>query len=315
MAQMIGHVLTITLNPTVDKNCTVQRVQPDKKLRCSQPTYEPGGGGINVARGLVRLGIPVRALFPSGGRTGALLESLLHKENVDIIPIPVTGETRENFSVLDESSNRQYRFGMPGEPLVPVEAEAITERIAALEPFPKWVITSGSLPPEMEPTYLVKLIKMIKLRQAHIILDTSGEALKTAVAEGVFLIKPNLGELSSLVGIEALDNPSAERAAKQLITEGKAAAVAVSLGAQGAYLVTSEDSFYVHAPTVKKRSTVGAGDSMVAGMVAQLARGGAWPQVARMGVACGSAATMNPGTALFNKEDAEKLYHWLAQTQ
>ena len=159
------------------------------------------------------------------------------------------------------------------------------------------------------------LSKMIKLRQAHIILDTSGEALKTAVAEGVFLIKPNLGELSSLVGIEALDNPSAERAAKQLITEGKAAAVAVSLGAQGAYLVTSEDSFYVHAPTVKKRSTVGAGDSMVAGMVAQLARGGAWPQVARMGVACGSAATMNPGTALFNKEDAEKLYHWLAQTQ
>src|SRR5690606_8000984 len=110
-------VLTITLNPTVDKSSKVQNIKPEKKLRCAPPKYEPGGGGINVSRGLVRLDINSTALFTSGGRTGELLENLLTKEHVDILPVKTKGETRENFTVVDTASNEQYRFGMPGEPL------------------------------------------------------------------------------------------------------------------------------------------------------------------------------------------------------
>ncbi len=312
--EMTDSVLTITMNPTVDKSCAVPQLVPEKKLRCSPPLYEPGGGGINVARGVSRLGVSVSALFTSGGRNGALLESLLRRENVAILPIDVVPETRENLIVLETSSNQQYRFGMPGETLAAGESDAVLNCLIAIMPFPQWVVISGSLPPPLGATYLTQLMKVAKAKGARLIVDTSGSALKAAVEEGVFLLKPNLGELGSLAGIEALDNTLAEQMARKLITEGKAEVVAVSMGAQGALLVTRDDRFYVNAPTVKKRSTVGAGDSMVAGMVATLAQGGSWQQMIHRGVACGTAATMNAGTTLFCKDDADRLYRWLEQS-
>ena len=254
-------ILTITLNPTVDKSSTVENIKPEKKLRCTKPVYEPGGGGINVSRGLVRLGINTIALFTSGGRTGILLEQLLEKENVKIMPVKVEGETRENFIVVDTANNEQYRFG--------------------------------------------------KQNNARLIADTSGEALNEILKEGIYLFKPNIGELSRLTGIETLDNDSAHKTAEELIENGKAEIIVISMGPQGAYLVTKDGGTHIPAPSVKKLSTVGAGDSMVAGMVSILAKGGTAVEMACMGVACGTAATMNPGTGLFKKEDAEKLYNWL----
>jgi 6-phosphofructokinase 2 len=305
------NVLTITLNPTVDKSSTVEGIKPEKKLRCAPPNYEPGGGGINVSRGLVRLGVPSVALFTSGGRTGELLEKLLEKENVNVLPVKVQGETRENFIVVDSSSNEQYRFGMPGVALYESEIASITEKINSISPFPEYVVISGSLPPEMDAGVLQKLVHEIKRQGAKVIADTSGEALTKILDEGVFLLKPNIGELSRLAGKPHLDNETADDAAKQLINQGKAEVVIVSMGPQGAYLVTKDLNIHIPAPSVKKLSTVGAGDSMVAGMVSVLAKGGNAIEMARMGVACGSAATMNPGTGLFNKDDAEKLYSWL----
>ena len=310
---MTPNVLTITLNPTVDKSCTVDNIKPEKKLRCSAPVYEPGGGGINVSRGLMRLGIPSVAFFPSGGRTGDLLESLLEKEKVEISPFHVTAETRENFIVVDTASNEQYRFGMPGEQITDDQARSILEKIKVISPFPSIVVISGSLPPGISPHYLRKLVSTVKAQGAKVIADTSGEALNEVLKEGVYLLKPNLGELARLSGIDNLDNESADEAAKQLINEGKAEVIVVSMGPQGAYLVTKDDNIHVPAPSVKKLSTVGAGDSMVAGMVSVLANGGSAIDVVRMGVACGTAATMNPGTGLFKKEDAEKLFKWLSK--
>src|SRR5690349_8688232 len=134
---MAKSVLTITLNPTVDKSCEADGIKPDKKIRCSQPKYEPGGGGINVSRGLERLGIKSLALFTSGGRTGELLEKLLQKENVDCRPVPVAAETRENFIVVDTTRNDQFRFGMPGEDITKQEAEAIHREILGITPLPE----------------------------------------------------------------------------------------------------------------------------------------------------------------------------------
>lgn len=310
---MIKNILTITFNPTVDKSSTVDSIKPEKKLRCAQPVYEPGGGGINVSRGLERLGLPSVAFFTSGGRTGELLEHLLHKENIETLPFKVSGETRENFTVVDTSNNDQYRFGMPGEDISQKECSAIHDTILNISPFPEIVVISGSLPEGMPPAFLSQLIKELKKKQVKIIIDTSGDALTEALKEGVYMVKPNLGELSRLSGKEELDNESADEAAQQLIKEGKAEIVAVSMGPQGAYLVTKNETVHVPAPSVKKLSTVGAGDSMVAGMVAVIAKGGSLTDMARMGVACGSAATMSKGTGLFTKENAEKLYKWLSR--
>lgn len=310
---MNPNVLTITLNPTVDKSSSVANIKPEKKLRCEKPKYEPGGGGINVSRGLVRLGVDTTALFTSGGRTGELLQKLLKEENVTTLPVNVAAETRENFIVVDTSNNEQYRFGMPGDALSEDEAQLILDTINDITPFPDVVVISGSLPPGMEPGYIKKLVKLAKGKGSKVVADTSGEALTAALEEGVYLLKPNIGELSRIANKEYLDNETADDAAKELVTAGKAEVVVVSMGPQGAYLVTQDETIHIAAPSVKKLSTVGAGDSMVAGMVSVLAQGGTPVQMARMGVACGSAATMNPGTGLFKKEDAERLYNWLSK--
>jgi len=310
---MIKNILTITLNPTVDKSCAVENIKPEKKLRCTAPKYEPGGGGINVSRGLLRLGIKSTALFLSGGRTGEMLEKLLNEEGITISPVHVAAETRENFIVVDKSHNEQYRFGMPGDPVTKEEVTALTNKINSFSPFPEIVILSGSLPQGIDAAYMRMLVKGLKAKGAKVIADTSGDALTEVLKEGVFLLKPNLGELSLLTGREELDNESADEAAKQLIDEGKAEIVVVSLGPQGAYLVSKDQCIHVPAPSVKKLSTVGAGDSMVAGMVSVLANSGSHAQMAHMGVACGSAATMSTGTGLFTKENAERLYKWLSR--
>ena len=165
---MTKSILTITLNPTVDKSTSVDHIKPEKKLRCEKPRYEPGGGGINVSRGLVRLGFDSTAFFPSGGRTGKLLEELLAEENVKTLPASVKAETRENFIVVETSHNGQYRFGMPGEDILPEEADAIFNTITSLSPTPDITVISGSLPPGIDATYIGKLVKALKLSLIHI---------------------------------------------------------------------------------------------------------------------------------------------------
>ncbi|MGV3703878.1 MAG: 1-phosphofructokinase family hexose kinase [Arcticibacter sp.] len=305
------NVLTITLNPTIDKSSTVERIAPEKKLRCEPPVFQPGGGGINVSRGLVRLGVDSTAFFLAGGRTGELLRELVEKEDVKVSSFSVSGDTRENFIVVESSTNQQYRFGMPGSTITEQEQQDILEAIRAMNPFPDIVVISGSLPPGISPAYLRTLVRLSKERSARVIVDTSGDALKEVLEEGVFLVKPNLGELANLTGTESLDNESADEAAQELAEAGKAEVIVVSMGPQGAYVVTKDIKEHIPAPAVKKLSTVGAGDSMVAGMVSVLAKGGDCLEMARMGVACGTAATMNPGTGLFKKHDAERLFNWL----
>jgi 6-phosphofructokinase 2 len=202
---------------------------------------------------------------------------------------------------------------MPGEDITPEEGKAILKRVTSCTPFPQIVVISGSMPPGLDAHYLRNLVKEMKAKGAKIIADTSGEALTEIMEEGVYMLKPNLGELSRLSGKGSLDNESADEAAKLLIEEGKAEVIVVSMGPQGAYLVTANETVYVPAPSVKKLTTVGAGDSMVAGMVSILAKGGTATDMVRMGVACGTAATMNPGTGLFKPEDAERLYKWLSK--
>lgn len=302
-------IITLTLNPAVDKSTRVQHIVAEQKLRCEPPKYEPGGGGINVSRALKRLGTDSTAVFPVGGRTGLLLVELLEMENVQLKAVKTKNETRENFMVVDISGNQQYRFGMPGPEINKKEADQFLTLIKTLSP--EFLVISGSLPPGIETGFYAKIVSSMKNSGVKIILDTSGEALKDAVNEGVYLLKPNLGELSKLVGAETLDNEMVDEAAKELIRKGKCEVIVVSMGPRGAYLITKDIAEHIQSPAVKKLSTVGAGDCMVAGMVHQLVNNRNLQEMARMGVACGTAATMNPGTELFKRDDAERLYKWL----
>jgi 6-phosphofructokinase 2 len=307
----MAYIVTLTLNPTVDKSTIVDKIVPDHKLRCDAPKFEPGGGGINVSRALKRLGQDSLAIFPASGPAGTLLQHLLTQEAIDQHPITTINWTRENFIVVDASTNQQYRFGMPGREIATDEQNLILETLQTLHPIPDFLVVSGSLPPGLEPEFLVKVLHMAQANNTKVIVDTSGPALERLVQEGVYLIKPNIGELSRMVGVSELDSEAVGEAAQGLIRAGKCEIIVVSMGPQGACLITKDTVDHVPAPTVKRRSTVGAGDSMVAGMLYGLATGRPMREVVRMGVACGTAATMNPGTELFKRTDAEKLYRWL----
>lgn len=305
------NIVTITLNPTIDKSTSVDRIVPESKLRCDIPKFEPGGGGINVSRAIKKLGGESLAVFPSGGHTGLLLQDLLKEEGVHCESVSIKHWTRENFIVVESSTNQQFRFGMPGPEMSESEAKACLDLLTKVTPKPEYVVASGSLPPGLPINFYAQIGEVAKSLGAKYILDTSGEPLKLAANEGVYLLKPNLGELSKLAGVNAVEMDGVEKYAKQIIEKGNCEVVVVSLGPGGAMLVTKDLVELVPAPTVRKRSTVGAGDSMVAGMVFSLASGRNLRQMVRYGVASGTAATMNAGTELCKKKDVECLYDWI----
>ena len=303
----MSSIVTITFSPCIDKSTSIPVLIPEKKLKCAAPKLEPGGGGINVARAIKKLGGEAIAIFPSGGYTGKFFNHLLEKENIPAVIIETTNETRENIIVHDESSNNQYRFGMPGTVLSENEWKQCLKAVEEIENA-EFIIASGSLPPGVPLNIYAQLAKLAKTKKAKFIVDTSGEALKQAADEGVYLLKPNLGELCTLADKKELHGDEVKYIAGEIIAKGKCEVMVVSMGAAGAMLVTNDIAEIITSPPVIKKSTVGAGDSMVAGIVFYLSQGKSLPEAVQYGVACGTAATMNPGTELCRKEDADRLY-------
>jgi 6-phosphofructokinase 2 len=304
--------VTLTLNPCIDKSTTIPALVAEKKLSCSEPVLEPGGGGINVARAIGKLGGDAVAVYPAGGYTGVFFNELLQKEKVSIQPVPVQSSLRENIIVLDQSTNQQYRFGMPGAALLEKEWQQCLDTIQNTNNM-SFLVASGSLPAGVPADIFARLGAIAKEKKARLIVDTSGEALKKAAQEKVYLLKPNLGELSMLANRTALNMESVEDVAREIIDRGWCEVMVVSMGAAGAIMVTAGKTYRAIPPPVVRKSTVGAGDSMVAGIIWSLSQNDNLQQALHYGVACGTAATMNPGTSLFNLPDVEKLYSILNQ--
>lgn len=304
---MDNRILTITFSPAIDKSTSVPLLIPEKKLKCSDPVYEPGGGGINVARAIKRLDGHATAIYFAGGCTGNVFTKLLNKENIDIIPIKTSGATRENLVVKEIESNKQFRFGMPG---VRLTGRACQKCLSALEKESHiaYIVVSGSIPHGVPTDLFVKIAEIAKSKNAKLIVDTSGEALSQAIAAGVYLIKPNLKELAALTGKEILTIDQVKEATKEIVYKFKCEAIVVSLAAQGAILVTKNSCYQITPPDVNVQSTVGAGDSMLAGIVYSLQNNIDLVESTRFGVACGTAATMNPGTELCHLIDVKKVY-------
>ena len=304
-------IVTITMNPAIDKSTSVEALLPEKKLRCDEVIREAGGGGINVSRAIKKLGGESLCIFPSGGVNGKLLEEFLTRLEINYKSVSIKDETRESFTVNEHKTHAQYRFVLPGPTLSVEETAACIKLIEQLDPAPEFIIASGSLPPGVPDDFFRSLAAMSKSLGAKCIIDTSGAPLKSAADEGVYLLKPNLSELCSLANTSHLEMKEVDDAAMSVINKGNCEAMVVSLGPSGALLVTADGYEHIPAPTVKKNTTVGAGDSMVAGMVYKLAQKRPLLEVARFGVACGTAATMTAGTKLFNVEDVHRLYDWI----
>jgi 6-phosphofructokinase 2 len=299
-------IITITFNPALDKSISVPELISEKKLKCSAPVYEPGGGGINVARAIKKLGGDAAAVYLAGGDTGKKITALLSDENIKSI-VTKTQFTRENLIVADIATGKQYLFDMQGPLVREREWQECLRNLEKIEGL-KYIVASGSLPRGVPADIFAQIASIANKKNAKLIVDTSGEALKQAVQAGVYMIKPNLRELASLVGKEELSADKVAVTAKELVESGKCEVVVVSLGALGAILVTRDICLSINPPELKIKSTVGAGDSLVAGIVYSLVRNKSLVEAAQYGVACGAAATMNPGTELCSKVNADEVY-------
>lgn len=314
-------IITLTLNPAIDKSCSIEHVAHEHKLRCHDVQFHPGGGGINVARAITAFGGEATAYWTRGGALGELLQDCLDDEGVNHHPIPIAEMTRENMIVFEQSSGLQYRFGMPGARLTRQEeskcldlvvdwAQSRSSKIdsaTSASPQTRYVVLSGSLPAGCDNSLYAKFAEALK-PHCRVVLDTSGESLRLGLRQGVFLIKPNKGELDQLFGRTIQSDSQIHDAARQIVDTGQAEIVVTSLGSGGATLTTSETHEHFRTPTVEIRSKVGAGDSMVAGMVFALSKQMSIRDAVRFGIAAGAAAVMTEGTELCRREDTERLY-------
>jgi len=300
-------IITITFNPALDKSATIQALMPEKKLKCSVPKVEAGGGGINVARAIKKLGGNATAIYLAGGTTGDLLMSLLNAEGIDQQVIRTRNDSRENIVIVDESTGLQYRFVMPGLEVFEEEWKKLLQAVS-MQRGVAYIVASGSLPPGVPLDIFADIASIAKTIGARFILDTSGQPLKLALEQDIFLLKPSLRELCSIVSAEQLQGLEIEEAAQGIIRAGKCEALVVSLGASGAMLVTKKILKQFAPPPVNAKSTVGAGDSMVAGITYSLYMGKTLEDAVKYGVACGTAATMHEGTGLCGLPDVEMLY-------
>lgn len=301
-------ICTLTLNPALDIATATDRVTATHKLRCTTARYDPGGGGINVARVVCTLGGNATAVYTAGGPVGHSLQGLLDAAGIPQRVVPIEGETRVSFTVDERASNDQFRFVFPGPRLSTNEQERCLEAVMNLDPPPQFLIASGSLPPGVPADFYARVARLAKDLNARFFLDTSGDALRETERESVYLVKPNLRELSEFVGKELESQEEQIAAGRQMIDEGRAEIVVLSLGADGALLVTAREAEHFPALDVPIRSAVGAGDSMLGGIVYSLSRGHAIRDAVRYGMAAGAAALMTEGTELNRREDTERLY-------
>lgn len=303
-------IITLTVNPALDVYTTVERLEPEKKLNASPATRDAGGGGINVSRVLKRLGVEAGAIYTCGGHTGNNFTQLLNEEEIEQHPVSVKNDMRQNFSVSETSTGKLFRFGFPGAELYEGEYQAILEILENIIDV-DFLVVSGSLPPKAPSDFYRKVAKIAKTKNLKLVVDTSGDALCEILKEGAYLIKPNKEELEALTGKKTSGEEEQKELLREVLEKYNVEIIVVSLGPDGALLATKGEVTHFPAPKVEFTSSIGAGDSMVAGMVCSLSRGKPLEEAVMFGLACGSATIKSPGTQLLTREDALELFEVL----
>ena len=251
--------------------------------------------------------------FPAGGLSGQMLCRLLQEESVTHVPVLITGFTRESLSVVERRSGNQYRFLLPGPTLDARDQERCLDALAPKAQGASYLVASGSLPPGVPADFYARVCDLAQRCGVRFVLDTSGPALAGA-GHGLFLIKASLRELEELAGASIQSEDAQERAARDVVAQGCAEVVVVSLGAQGALLATVEGVRRFAAVSVNGLGSIGAGDTMVAAIVLGLVRGLALADAVKFGMAASAATLLRAGTELCRREDAERLYREMTAT-
>jgi 1-phosphofructokinase len=298
-------IYTITLNPALDRNIWIEKIKLDDSNRIHKEERYAAGKGIDVSRVLTVLGVRNKALGFVGGFDGDEMEGKLINEGISCEFTKISGETRTNIVIYDMDKSSQTIYSAPGPEIMPFELIKIIRLIEKLE-NPEIIIISGSLPPGVHPEIYVKIMEIARSRGSKIILDADGEALKMGVEIFPDLIKPNIHELSRLVGRE-LNSINEIISSAQSICESGTGTVLVSMGARGILLVSKKGNYLAVPPKVKVINTIGAGDSSIAGFVYGTATGKSLHESLTYAVAAGTASTLQPGPALCTKDDFMKL--------
>ena len=300
-------ILTLTLNPALDVTTSTHELHPRRKLRCTLPVYDAGGGGVNVSRAIKVLGGESTALVALGGSTGEQYRQILLAAGISHEVVPAVGETRFSLTVMEEASHEHFRFVLPGPVQDVATAEVLVGRVlAAVERGHEWVVASGSLPPGLPDDTYARLALHARAAGAKFIIDSAGPALGAVLSARPQVVRLNHFEAQELVGG---DDPvaAAEALPGQLIARGVADIVIVTVGDDGAIVATATERFRVRAPKVPVTSTVGAGDSFVGALALGFSRN--WPldRTVSYAVAAAAAAVMTPATELCRREDVDRL--------
>ncbi len=300
-------IATLALNPTIDVAYEVDHLVHTRKMRTRSERYAPGGGGINVARVMARLGSKVHALYLSGGATGPALDGLVAEHHIAATRIPIAGVTRMAVAAFECDTGREYRFTPQGPEVTEAEWHQALRVVG--ETDCRTMVLSGSLPQGVPSDFYAQAAERLHARGIDVVLDTSGEALRQGLSGApVLLVKPSHGELAQLIGSRPETVAEITEAARSLVASGKARIVAVTMGDRGAVLAHGGGTRYLPAPRVPARSAVGAGDSFVAGMVHALSQGRDVDDAFCMGVAAGAAAVLSPGSGLAMPDDIARLH-------
>ncbi|MEM7721818.1 MAG: 1-phosphofructokinase family hexose kinase [Pseudomonadota bacterium] len=305
-------ILTVTLNPALDLETRTPRLSPGDKLRCENPRRDPGGGGINVARAIALLGGQATAVVAAGGATGQNIAEALRGLGIPLALLPAPGETRSNLSVIETATGHQYRFIFPGPVWTSADLDAAGDGLTSLLTAGDFVVLSGSLPPGVSGSDLVRLSRRLNAKGAHVIADTSGEALTTLAetAAGLRVLRMDSVEAEELIKRPLATRRDSADTAEGLVKAGAAEIVIVARGAEGSVLVTRDGRWFAPAIDVPVVSVTGAGDSFVAGAILALSKGYDPGRMVQWGAAAASAAVTTEATALC---DPEMFHHVLPQ--
>lgn len=311
----IQGIVTVTLNPGVDRTLTVPEIYFDEVMRARSVRFDWGGKGFNVSRALQALGMDSVAMGFVGRATGQMLEQGLSDMGIATDFVHIVSETRTNIVITDVAAKRYVKVNEAGPTIRKEEMASFLDRVRErVRPGEIWVL-SGSLPPGVLPDVYAQLITLVRAGKAWPFLDTSGEPLRLGCAAQPYLVKPNVPEAGELMGRELHSTTDKLNAAQFFLQHG-IELVALSLGAGGLLLATLQQSLWARPPRIRLRNPVGAGDALLAGIVFALAcHGQDWPeqrlpleQVARWGVAAGAAAAASEGVGVGTHSEVQELY-------
>lgn len=299
-------IATVTLNPSLDRHVEVENLVLDDTNRWISFKRQPGGKGINVSRVLKELDGDTVAYGFIGGHAGDDIKNLLKEDGVQTDFTHIKAEVRSNFIITDLKTHRQTRISAPGPQVTPGELKKLVDKVTAIKPYPQYMVFAGSVPPGV-PYYIYReLIEKMKALGIKTVLDAADMWLIEGMHSKPDIIKPNVREAQTLLGVELKTEEDVIYGVKTIVSSGIGIA-AISRGRDGMIIADKNTVLKVVPPDVKVMSTVGAGDSTVAGLVLKLSQGGSLEEASRLAVAAGTAATLTSGTELCHKADVERL--------